>query len=339
LLEQEKKLGVAVVGLGVGEQHAQAFLSTGKCELKWLYDLNGDKTQAVIETLGIGQVAPDFRAILEDAEVDVVSVASFDDAHFEQVAAALHAGKHVFVEKPLCRTTSELQAIKQAWSSHQGRLKLASNLVLRAAPIYQWLRKKIGDGDLGGIYAFDSDYLYGRLHKITQGWRKKVNNYSVMLGGGIHLIDLLVWLTGNRPATVSAIGNRICTENTEFHHNDYVAATLYHNSGLISRISANFGCVHRHQHVVRIFGTMGTFIYDDSGPRLHLSRDGAIQASPLNLPALPETKGELIPKFVAAILKNEDLNGHTQALFDVISICAACDEASQKDTTVEVQYV
>lgn len=333
------KIGVAVVGLGVGEQHARAYLATGQCELRWLYDLIPEKAQALVDGFGTGAVATSFEQILGDPDTQAVSIASYDDAHFEQVVAALEAGKHVFVEKPLCRTVDELQVIKQAWSRHQGKLKLSSNLVLRAAPVYRWLKQKLDAGDLGALYAFDSDYLYGRLHKITHGWRKDVEDYSVMLGGGVHLIDLVLWLTGERPTSVYATGNRICTKNTDFRYHDYVAATLQYPSGLIGRITANFGCVHGHQHVVRVFGTKATFIYDDAGPRLHVTRDPSVTANAITLSALPAAKGDLIPPFVSAILNDENLDAHTQTIFDVISVCVACDEALQSNSVVEAQYV
>jgi predicted dehydrogenase len=337
-------IGVAVVGLGVGEQHARAYLATGRCQLRWLYDLEASQACSVAEKLGAGTVARCFEQILEDPDVQAVSIASYDDAHFAQVVAALDAGKHVFVEKPLCRTVDELLAIKHTWSKHGGKLKLSSNLVLRTAPVYQWLQQKVEAGDFGNLYAFDGDYLYGRLHKITQGWRKAVEPYSVMLGGGVHLVDLMLWLIGERPASVYATGNRICTENTGFRYYDYVAATLRCPSGLIGRITANFGCVHRHQHMVRLFGTEATFVCDDAGPRLHVARDpsaavGARHASPVHLPTLPATKGELIAPFVSAILADANLNAHSQTIFDVISICAACDQALQLGSEVEVRYV
>src|SRR5262249_50292734 len=147
------------------------------------------------------------------------------------------------------------------------------NLVLRAAPLYCWLRDTIAAGELGELYAFDGDYLYGRLEKITDGWRGEVDGYSVLQGGGVHLVDLMLWLTGQRPATVNAVGNRIATRGTRFRYDDFVAATYRFESGLIGRITANFGCVHRHQHVVRVFGTKGTFIHDDRGARLHSTRE------------------------------------------------------------------
>src|SRR5437879_8574199 len=111
-----------------------------------------------------------------------------------------------------------------------------------------------------------------------------------MQGGGVHLVDLMLWLTGQRPRSVTAVGNRICTEGTAFHYHDYVSATFTFASGLVGRITANFGCVHRHQHVLRVFGTKGTFIYDDMGPRLYNSRDLAVPATNVDIAAAPASQ-------------------------------------------------
>ena len=334
-----KELGVAVVGLGVGEQHARTYLSTGICELRWLYDLDFQKSQHLSDELGAGAAAGDLEEILGDPRVQVVSVASYDDAHFEQVLAALEAGKHVFVEKPLCRTLDELRSIKRAWSKHEGRIKLSSNLVLRSAPIFRWLKERMDAGELGDIYGFDGDYLYGRLDKITCGWRKNVPDYSVMLGGGVHLVDLMLWLSHEKPASVYASGNRISTEHTEFHYDDYVVGAFRYPSGLIGRVSANFGSVHRHQHVVRVFGTEATFISDDVGARLHATRDPAVEARELGLSQLPESKGELIPEFLSAILEDKDISVHTQGIFDVVGACVGLDTSLRTGSPVEIEYV
>ena len=332
------RLGVAVVGLGVGEQHAAAYLSDSRCRLKWVYDIDLLKAKDVASRLGVEVVAENYEQILDDPAVHLVSIASYDDAHFEQVVGALNAGKHVFVEKPICQTLSELETIQESWSKYGGELKLTSNLVLRQAPVYQWLKDKIGQRDFGELYAFDGDYLYGRLDKITGGWRKCVENYSVMSGGGVHLIDLMVWMTGQRPESVYALGNRICSAETAFRYNDYVTATFQFPSGFIARITANFGCVHRHQHVVKVFGTDATFIYDDAGARLHTTREPSIPVERISLGTLPVSKGELIHPFVSAILQNEDINTHTQEIFDTIRICSAVESSLESGSVVPVEY-
>ena len=338
-LKDKTKIGVAVVGLGVGVQHAKAYYRLDDCSLHWLYDLDSFKASEIASALGEVRVAHSFQQILEDKDVQIISIASYDSAHFEQIVASLKSGKHVFVEKPICHTLNELKTIKETWSQSQKKLKLSSNLVLRAAPLYQWLREKIKSGDSGEIYAFDGDYLYGRLHKITRGWRKTEENYSVMLGGGIHLIDLMLWLTNEKPLTVQAVGNNICTQDTNFNYNDYVSALLTFPNGLIGRITANFGCVHQHQHVIRIFGTHATFIYDDSGPRLHQTRDPMLSASQVHYSALSETKGDLIPPFVDAVIRDIDWDQHTQNMFDVISVCLACEAAVTSNSLQEIEYI
>lgn len=332
-------LGVAVVGLGIGEQHARAFAAHPACSVRWLYDLNEHQSRALSATLPGSRVASSFEEILERPEVDVISIASYDDAHFVQVVKALGAGKHVFVEKPICRTMAELVEVKASWLKEGGRLKLRSNLVLRAAPLYVALRTRIAAGELGTIYAFDGDYLYGRVHKITDGWRRDVPDYSVIEGGGIHLIDLLLWLTGERPVAVTAVGNRICTKGTAFRYNDFASATLEFESGLIARITANFGCVHRHQHVLRVFGDKETFLYDDAGPRVHRSREPDIAPELVTDSPLPAHKGDLIPSFVQAVLENTDDGFETASVFDGICVCIAADEALRTGMRKVIDYV
>ena len=329
------RLGVAVVGLGVGEQHARAWLDTGRCKLRWLHDLDNDRAQRLARELGDVAVANDLSAILEDENTHAVSVASWDDAHAEQTVALLRAGKHVFVEKPLCRSQAELTAIEEAWEAG-GRPHLRSNLVLRGAPLYCWLRKAIAAGELGRIYAFDGDYLYGRLHKITDGWRGGVEGYSVMQGGGIHLLDLMLWTTGQVPTEVSCLGNRICTEESTFRYKDFVASRFRFESGLVGRISANFGCVHPHQHVVRVFGTEATFIQDDAGARLHRNRNPEAGSLPLDPAPLPKHKGALIPDLVDAILEERDPEQAFRHERQLVVCCLAADRALESGREAEV---
>ncbi len=338
MTEPADTLGVGIVGLGIGAQHAEMYGRLAVCELRWLYDLDPDAARAVRDRLGAGTVADSYDAVLADSETDVVSIASFDHHHAGQVRDALAAGKQVFVEKPLCRGMDELGTVAAAWAE-AGRPHLRANLVLRGAPLYRWLREAIADGRLGRVYAFDGDYLYGRLHKITDGWRAGVPDYSVMEGGGVHMIDLMLWLTGERPETVAAVGNHLSTPEGAGGFDDFAAATFTFPSGLVGRITANFGCVHRHHHVVRVFGTEATFIYDDAGPRLHTSRDEDGRAEPIDLAPLPDHKGVLIPDFVDAILRGRESAAAAQREFDLVSACSAADQAKAQGTAVTVEYL
>ncbi len=338
-------LNVAVIGLGnAGVRHAEAYAGNKACKLRWFHDTDEAKAEALARDFGGVPVAKDYESILADGDVDIVSIASFDGDHFAQTIPALSKGKNLFVEKPLCRSREEVNAVKAAWKEG-GRPALDSNLMSRGSPLYNWLATFVDRGGLGDIYAIDAEYWYGRLHKITDGWRTDVDHYSVMQGGAVHLMDVIFMLTGERPQTVTAVGNRICTEGTAFRYDDFVTATYRFPSSMIGRATANFGCVHRHQHILRVFGTRATFLLDDAGPRLHTARDnitsglpeGASAAIPIDIPYRPDHKGDLIPPFIDRIVMGEDSEPLLQRNLDVISAIIAADEAleSGKEKTVD----
>ena len=91
-------------------------------------------------------------------------------------------------------------------------LVLSTNLPLRRSPRFVRLRDLIAGGELGELFHLEGDYDYGRRHKLTDGWRGRIPYYSVMLGGGIHMIDLLTWVErAHVTEVVAADGNRIAT--------------------------------------------------------------------------------------------------------------------------------
>ena len=325
----------AVIGLGVGAEHARMLARTDGVTLRWLVDHNRARAEALAREFGTGEAETSWQRAVEDPSVDLVCIASFDDEHCEQTLAALRAGKHVFCEKPICRSPAEASALKRA-QTESGRL-VGSNLVLRAAPLFRWLRAEVRAGALGEIYAVDADYLFGRLDKITRGWRKDVPDYSVMQGGGVHMIDLVMWITGARPRTVSAVGNRIATRDSEFRYLDYVAASFQFPSGMVGRVTANFGCVQHHQHVLKVYGTRATFVYDDAGARMFSAYDAA-QRPPtvIDLAPRPESKGALLPDFVRAIGGDGTID--LQQDLDTIAACVAADKSVALGQPVTIEY-
>lgn len=337
-MKTREEICVGVIGLGVGEQHAHAFAADSRTCVRWLYDVSPKQAQEVRVRVGQGENAPTYDAILADPDVSVVSLATYDDMHYGEVVKAFAAGKHVFVEKPLCRTMDELDHVVQAWREG-GRSHLMSNLVLRVAPLYQWLKAEVENGAFGDIYAVDAEYFYGRLPKITEGWRKDVADYSVMEGGGIHMIDLMMWITGEKPVSVNTVGNNIATRSTAFGYDDFQAATFKFPSGLIGRAAANFACVHRHHHVFRLFGTKATFIYDDAGARLHTTRDEDARAQPITHAPLPSGKGALIAGFIDAVTSGEDATKSAQREFDLVAVCAHSDLSHAQGKDINIRYV
>ncbi len=332
-----KALRAAVIGLGVGERHIIGYEADPRCQVVALCDVDQAKLSKVGNRYPGRQLTTEPLAILNDPSIDVVSIASFDDAHYLQVMAALAAGKHVFVEKPLCLHEHELSDIRSALAKRPD-LQLSSNLILRRVPRFARLRERLLAGELGTAYYGEADYNYGRVDKITQGWRGQIPFYSVVHGGSIHMIDLFVWLFGERPISVTAIGNAIATQGTAFRFNDCVAALMKFPSGAIAKVTSNFGCVFPHHHNLTIYGTLATFVHDRQGARLYTSRDPGVDPSPIEEPYGGVEKGDMLPIFVSSIIDGAASEVDKTDVLTVMAISLAIEQSARLEKPVEVQY-
>jgi predicted dehydrogenase len=326
----------AVIGLGVGEQHAVAYAEHPSAEVAALCDLDEARLDE------IGAAHPQARRttspadVLEDPEIDIVSIASYDSDHHPQVMHALERGKHVFVEKPLCQTAEQAREIHAALAARP-ELVLSSNLVLRASPRFELLKRWIDDGRLGRVYYTEGDYDYGRLWKLTEGWRGDLDSYSVTLGGTIHLIDLLLWLTGDRVLRAQATANRLVTKGTKFRFDDLVVAILELESGAAMKVAANFGCVHPHYHDVQVFGTKGTFVNGLDAATLWTDPGDGARPEPVEAAYPGVRKGHLIRSFVDAVVGDGEPLVTAGEVFHVLATCFAIDRAAETGVAVEVE--
>lgn len=329
-------LRAGIIGLGVGEKHIAGYEADHRCQVVALCDVDPDKLKSVGERHPGRRLASDPGEVLNDPSIDVVSIASYDRAHYRQVMTALAAGKHVFVEKPVCLFEHELDDIRRALAANP-KLKLSSNLILRKSPRFAGLRQSVREGKLGTPYYAEADYNYGRLSKITDGWRGQADYYSVVHGGAIHMLDLLFWIFGERPVAVTAFGNSLATRGTAFRFKDCVTALLKFPSGLIAKVTANFGCVLPHHHNLTVYGTAATFVHDQLGARLYTSRDPATPPEPVEDAYIGPAKGDMLPSFVSAILDGGEPEVSATDVLETMAVSLAIEKAAELEQTVRIQ--
>jgi predicted dehydrogenase len=330
-------LQIGVIGLGVGEQHVEAFRAHPDCKVVSVAD--PDPAQLAMAAQKWPEIARQQRpeAVIEDASIDVVCVASPDDAHYQQIVLALQGGKHVFAEKPLCLFEEHTLAIWQLLA-RSPQLRLSSNTVLRRSPRFHDLRARIKRGELGEIFMVDADYNYGRLWKLTEGWRGGIADYSVMLGGGVHMVDLVMWLTGRKVTEVYAFGSDISSKGTRFKGNDVVIAAVKFDDGSVGKLAANFGCVEPHFHRLTVYGTEATFENGRGTAKLYRSRDPNEQPEQLYTLYPAVAKGALIPSFVEAILRNRRPDVDENEVFEAMAVCHAIDRSLAQGVPSRVAY-
>jgi len=333
-----RQVRVGIIGLGVGEHHLAGYLRHPACSVTMLCDCAEDKVAMAAAKYPTMRVTKYATEILESPDIDVVSIASYDNFHFGQIASAITHGKHVFAEKPVCLYETELREIRRLLSAHP-QVQFSSNLILRVCPRFLRLKEMVARGAFGELFYVEGDYLYGRLHKITEGWRGQLEFYSVVLGGAIHLVDLLLWLTGAHVEEVQALGNRIASQNSRFRHNDFVGALLRFGNGLIGKVTANFGCVHPHFHALAIYGTGGTFINGPDAGTLLTSEGGSLVSRRMTDPYPGYQKGDLIHSFIEAILHGTPASVTEEDVFAAMSVALAIEKATGVRETVTVEYV
>jgi predicted dehydrogenase len=275
-------------------------------------------------------------ALLTADDIDVVSIASYDSAHFEQIATALRSGKHVFAEKPMVVDEAQAREVRRLLVQRPD-LRLSTNVPLRRSPRFLELRERIGAGELGTLFHAEGDYDFGRRHKLTEGWRGTVEPaYSVVLGGAIHMVDLLLWLTGERPETVTAaVAGDIATRGTAFVPDDFVLAVLRCPSGMTWKVTANLGCVSPHFHGLRVYGTDATFANGLPDAVLHTAGG----STPVTTPYPGVHKSDLIGPFLDAIATGEDHGVTADDAFAALSVCFAIERARRSGAPEAVAWL
>lgn len=269
----DKRLGVGIIGLGIGKRHLETVNASRVAYVAGICDLDSIKLTQVGRMVPNAFQTKNSSELINDPRVDVVVIASYDSAHGGQVIEALTARKHVFVEKPLCTSRIELDLIQNHLAENP-RLAISSNLVLRTRGKYRVLRRLIDCGFLGNLYYLEADYDYGRIHKFTHGWRGEDPQYSVMLGGGIHMVDLVIWLVGKPLLEVVAMGSNSATRGQTLNGaDDTQVALLKFETGVLAKVSANFPIALDHSHSLKVCGTSATFLESPEEPMIVSRQD------------------------------------------------------------------
>jgi predicted dehydrogenase len=327
-----------VIGLGVGEQHVIALLEHPHVDKVFIWDQNPLKLEEVKLRNPNVIIVKKECDIVGHSNCDLVCISSYDSDHYDQCIACIEYGQHIFVEKPVCLYLEEAKSILNCLRDNP-KVRFSSNLILRKSSRFADLKVKIDNHELGELYSIDADYYYGRVNKLTEGWRGEIDFYSVFLGGGVHMVDLVRWLSGKEAISVFAVSNKIVTEGTKFRYDDYVSAIISFEGGMQARVSANFGCVHPHYHSVKVFGTKSTFINGKESGNLHYSR------LPDDVPKLIDTdypgckKGDLLKSFVSEIEIGSSPSYTVEDIFETLAVCFAVEQSVSQKVKIDVNKI
>ncbi len=331
---KDSTLRAGVIGLGVGERHVAGYGDIEGCEVVAICDQDPLKLAEVGERQQIARRETDWRKIVDHPGIDIVSICSHDDAHAEQAVAAFNNGKHVMIEKPIALNRGEAEAILRA-QQDSGRL-ITSNLILRQSPRFQEIRRMVRDGAFGELFYMEGDYVHQILWKILEGWRGKMDFYCVTYGGGIHLIDLMRWISGSEVTEVAGMGGKVLTRGSSYRYPDTIVNLLRFENDLIAKTLTTFGSQRPQLHALALHGSKATFVNESPNARLY--RGDSDEGKPVTTPYPAIAKSELLPDFVAAIREGREPIVGARDVFRVMDICFAAWESVEAGRSVAVTY-
>ena len=115
------RIRIAVIGLGwFGEIHCVAVVGIPKSGTCRALHAHAGRLKAIAAKFGVKKTTPDYRDLLADPDIDAVSIVTMWDQHTEPAVAALEAGKHVFLEKPMASTVEDCRKIMAAATRSRG---------------------------------------------------------------------------------------------------------------------------------------------------------------------------------------------------------------------------
>ncbi len=250
------QLHVGVVGLGVGKRFVEAFAAHPHTEVSAVCAKEQDVLADTCRAHAIPQAYSEFADILADPRVELLVIATPHALHADMAVQALRAGKHVVVEKPMCISLQECEAMIQA-VEETGRI-LAVDQVLRFYPYYQSIKEHVASGGLGEIYYAEADYLHNTAQLIRERtvWRGSAeHSHYPILGGGSHSLDMLRWLVGEVDRVHCEASQRALRD---FPFPDCMVATLQFANGAVGKCTTSYGLVRSTMHNLVLFGTDGT---------------------------------------------------------------------------------
>ncbi|MBA8793716.1 putative dehydrogenase [Friedmanniella endophytica] len=198
-------LRIGVIGGGaIANLHLTSYAKNPDVEIAAIADVNADRAATVAAQWGASRSYGSPAELLADADIDAVSICTWNNTHAELAVAAVEAGKHVLVEKPLARTYAEARTVQEA--AEKSDRVVSVGFVRRFSTNCRVLKSFIDEGRLGDIY-------YAKASAIRRvgnpgGWfaDKSISGGGPLIDVGVHVIDLCWYLMGS-PRAVAVSGN------------------------------------------------------------------------------------------------------------------------------------
>ena len=239
---------VGLIGVGHwGPNVARSMEQNGNAEVKWICDLNVAALERMAQRQPNARMTQDVADLLGDAELDAIAISTPVPTHFSLAKAALEAGKHVLVEKPLTATSDEGRELIRIAES-EGRILMVGHVFEYNATIRS-LKEMIDSGELGRLQ-------YMSFARTNLGpVRTDVNAFWDLAS---HDVSIMTYFLGRPPRDVTARGQSWLNADVE----DAVFATFSFPDGALAHVEVSW-LNPRKVRLITIVGDKKMAVWDD----------------------------------------------------------------------------
>ncbi|QDT36783.1 Gfo/Idh/MocA family protein [Stratiformator vulcanicus] len=201
---------VLCVGAGhMGRSHALAYHALDNCQIVGLCTRSAESREGLLSELNESIPGFDsFKEALATTNPDIVSISSYTETHFDYAKAALEAGCHVFVEKPLAESVE--QAVALVDLAQDRGLKMVVGYILRHNPAWRQFIEVAKT--LGKPLVMRMNLNQQSSGSNWETHKNLMSSVSPIVDCGVHYVDVMCQMTGAKPVRVSGIGARLTEE-------------------------------------------------------------------------------------------------------------------------------
>lgn len=346
-----KKLKIGIIGCGKIAQyrHIPEYLANKNSKIVGYFDPKPKRAQNLAEEFG-GKIYESYQALLEESEIDAVSVCTTNISHSEITIAALEASKHVLCEKPMATSMAACQEMVDTAKAKGRFLMIGHNQRLAKAHIRG--KELLARGMIGEILGFRTTFGHAgpETWSIDPGpgtwfFDKKLAVMGVMGDLGIHKTDLIHFLTGQKivetTANLYTLNKR--DERGELISVDDNAFCIYKlENGAVGTMHVSWTFYGPEDNSTIIYGTKGIMrIYDDPAYSIRVNTlDGEAILFDIDRIQTNEvqTKSGVIDAFIESILTNTQPDISGEAVLDSMRVIFASLESSELKRPVMIKH-
>ncbi len=244
-------INVAVVGVGYwGPNLIRNFHAHSKTNVKICCDLNNERLEYIYNTFPSVKTTTDYTELLNDKDIELIAVCTPVFTHYELAKAALNAGKHVLIEKPM--TSTSLQGEELLELADKKNLKIFVDHTFLFTGAVRKIKQVIDNGEVGELYYFDSVRVNLGLFQ---------HDVNVIWDLAPHDISIMQYLLSKKPECVMTTGSDHFSSGLE----DVAYLTVYYPNKLIAHIHANWLSPVKIRQTL-LAGSKKMVVWDDTEP-------------------------------------------------------------------------